>query len=386
MALTSAKAADPQDIADTYRAIGDARMQSREAGIRAELLETQASGANAAADRTAQDTAAVAARIQQAEGEVAGNAAQIRLIAAQGDELRTDLAARQEPLVRLTAALQLLARRPVALALFRPGSVIDTVHTRALIDSMIPELQRRTVVLRAGIGRANALHGQLQQTRLALRSGQNILADRRRALATLETQQRLGARNVSGSADREAERALALAEQAHDLSALVGVLGREDDLRAQLAALPGPVIRPGSGLALSRADGAVALAVRPQTGLADYMLPLTGRLVAGFGDSWLGARSRGISIAAQGNAQVVAPAAGRVAFAGPYRGYGQIVILTHADCWISLITGLGRVDVRVGATLLAGAPLGIAGPGRPVLAVELQHNGKSMNPLDYANR
>lgn len=387
-ALTGASTANSQDVVDSYRALDDARVQSHQASIRAELLEKQASRANAAADRTAQDTAIIAARIQQAEAEVAGKEAQIRLITAQSDGLRANLAAHQQPLVRLAAALQLLARRPIVLALFRPGSVMDTVHTRALIESMIPEVQHRTAVLRVEIAQSDTLQRQLDQARLALRTGKNILAARRRTLAAVETQQRLAARDVNGNADHEAERALAMSEQARDLGSLVDILGKQNLLRARLAALPGPVMRPErAGQILSHAGEAGASLVRPTSApFAGYMLPLAGRLVAGFGDVWRGGRSRGISIAAQDGEQAIAPAAGRVAFAGPYRGYGQIVIITHDDRWISLITGLARVDVRVGDALVGGAPLGVAGPGRPVLTVELQHDGKPVNPLDYVRR
>jgi outer membrane murein-binding lipoprotein Lpp len=47
---------------------------------RADKLEADAQGANAAADRTAHEAAAIAARIQQAEAEIAVDEARIRLI------------------------------------------------------------------------------------------------------------------------------------------------------------------------------------------------------------------------------------------------------------------------------------------------------------------
>ena len=79
---------------------------------------------------------------------------------------------------------------------------------------------------------------------------------------------------------------------------------------------------------------------------------------------------------------VVAPAAGRVAFAGPYRGYGEIVIVEHAAGWTSLVTGLGKTQVTVGQILVAGSPLGQARVREPRIGLELRHNGQRVNPLD----
>jgi septal ring factor EnvC (AmiA/AmiB activator) len=82
----------------------------------------------------------------------------------------------------------------------------------------------------------------------------------------------------------------------------------------------------------------------------------------------------------------VAPAAGRVVFAGPYQGYGTIVIIEHGGGWTSLVTGLSVLDTRVGRDLVAGSPLGQAGPVRPVLSLELRKDGNPVNPLDFLKR
>jgi septal ring factor EnvC (AmiA/AmiB activator) len=113
---------------------------------------------------------------------------------------------------------------------------------------------------------------------------------------------------------------------------------------------------------------------------------VTGQILAGFGSfTDNGVPSQGITIAPRGGAQIVAPAGGRVAFAGPYRGFGRIVIIEHAAGWTSLITGLARTDVAVGEQLVAGAPLGIAGPSRPKVTLELRRGGTPVNPLDFVS-
>jgi septal ring factor EnvC (AmiA/AmiB activator) len=83
----------------------------------------------------------------------------------------------------------------------------------------------------------------------------------------------------------------------------------------------------------------------------------------------------------QPGALVIAPASGRVAFAGPYRGYGRIMIIEHPGGWTTLITGLARIDKSVGDALLQGAPIGLAEASRPTISVELRKDGVPVNPL-----
>lgn len=363
-------------------ALAQAKAQGEAARIRAEQLEARAAEAGEVADRTAQEAAGLAARIQQAEAKIAGHEARIGLIEHRRRALRERLAAKQLPLVGLTASLQRLSRIPPTLALLRPGTLDDAARQRAVLSTVLPIVERRTAAVRGEIRQARALQNQSRLAVADLRRDQQELRARRSGLAALETRQRLDSRVVSGVADREAERALALAEQARDLDSLADEVGKSGELRTALAALPGPVMRP------ARPDLAQVVASgpppAPPTDRIAYILPLTGRLVSGFGEASPGhARSRGISLAVRQGAQAVAPAAGRIAFAGPYRGYGSIVIIEHAGGWTSLITGLAQLDARVGERIVAGSPLGIAGAGRPVLTLELRKNGQPVNPLEH---
>ncbi len=373
------------DAGDARRALATAQAQGEAANRRAGELEAQAAQATQAADRTAREAAGLAARVQQAEAAIAANEARIRLISGEQVRLRASLAERERPVVRLTGALQRLARRPMALSLLRPGSLEDTTHLRALFETMLPEIERRTGALKQEIARARVLQQSAEAVRQTLRGEQAELDRRRQSLAALETGQRLTSREASGVADREAERALALAEQARDLGALTESLGEAGALREQLARLPGPVLRPARPDLAEVADPAQDTdpASAAPGGLAGYLLPVDGRLVAGFGESKPGIPvSRGIALAPRGAAQAIAPAAGRAVFAGPYRGYGSIVIIEHAGGWTSLVTGLAQLTVRVGDTLVGGSPIGSAAPVRPVLTVELRRNGVPVNPLD----
>ena len=372
------------DPAETRAALRQAQAEQRAAQARSLKLDSEAKAQGDAATRTATEAAALAARIQQAEAGMAAAEARLRLAERERTMLREQLGREQQPVAHLTAALQQFSRRPVALSLLRPGSVQDVVHVRAMLDSAVPQIRARTTGLRARLARSRTAREEAAAALLALSTEEQHLVERRRALAALETRQRLASREASASAAREAERALALAENARDLDALLTELDRAGSLRARLAALPGPLLRPARPQdAQAVAEAAPAPSPSATAPPAPYLLPVTGRTIAGFGVQQDGSESTGLTLAPRPGAQVVAPAAGRVAFAGPYRGYGRIVIIEHANGWTSLVTGLARTDVAVGEALVAGAPLGIAAQASPAVTVELRRGGERVNPLRF---
>jgi septal ring factor EnvC (AmiA/AmiB activator) len=266
-----------------------------------------------------------------------------------------------------------MARRPVAATLLQPGSLNDLVHVRAVLSTVTPRIAEQTADLRAEVARSAALRRQAALAVAALREGQRQGRIEQQRLARLEIEQRRRSAALAGSARLEAQRALFLGENARDLEDLVSRLGAEGTLRDRLASLPGPLPRPAQ-----LAEALPIQAAVPQPQRLAYRLPVLGPIVRGFGEALpSGMRSQGVVIAANPGAIVVAPAAGRVTFAGLYRGYGGIAIVDHGDGYISLVTGLASNTARVGDTVAQGSPLGRAGRGG--VTVELRQEGRAID-------
>ncbi|WP_447953771.1 murein hydrolase activator EnvC family protein [Sphingopyxis chilensis] len=380
LALAQGDIFDPQAIAAREREqLIDAKQQSAQAMARSALLEKQAAAASSEADRLKKRSAALAARIQSAEADISAGEARVALVSRRLSAQRAQLAEQQQPLLELAAALQQLSRQPPVSVLAQPGSLSDMVHARAVIDAAMPVIERRTAGVRRELTLLDTTRRQQAVALKALSTSKAQLAHRRDALTRLENEGRLRSRELMSSAQLEADRALGLGEKARDIVDLMDSLEADGAVRAELAQLAGPIPRPRNP------EGDIAAAAPPAPAEAEltrgaYRLPVVGRIVAGLGEvNDSGVRSRGITIAARPGGQVVAPALGRVGFAGDYRGYGKIVIIDHGGGWVSLLTGMIALSVGVGDTVDAGAPVGRAGSDDSRITVELRRAGR---PVD----
>ena len=378
------------DAPEAQRALDRAQRRGAQAQNRAARFEARAASASEASAKAQAEAAALAARVQQAEAAIGVAEAKLALVQSERRRIDLRLAERREPIVRLTGALQTLVRRPLSFSVLAPGSLRDTVYLGAVLDSTVPLVRESTADLRAELDRSLELQNEARQALAGRRGAERRLTERRTELVAMAQRERLAARRARGAADREELRALALGEQARDLDGLVERLEAVGSLRERLAALPGPVLRPSEpGSARARvSDQAGATPPTPTPSAiappSDYRLPVDGQLAAAFGAPGEGGvRATGLSLVPRAGAQVVAPGAGRVVFAGAYRGYGRIVIIEHANGWTSLVTGLGDLVARVGQDVVAGSPVGMAEAGNPTVTLELRRGGDPVNPLDY---
>ena len=346
-------------------ALASARAEARAAAERSERLEAQARRATGQAQRARAAAEAAAARIESAEAGLTAAERRIAIVARLRSAHRARLAERQRPLVRLTAALQVMARRPAALALVQRGSVEDIVRVRALLAATLPQIRRRTAALRAELERSENLQRQARMARVELLESRADLQRRRAELAAFESEQRARSQALSGRALTESDRALVLGEEARALARRIGNRDQQARLAASLAALPPPLPRPGSGNA------------PPSMESLPYRLPVDGRLLTGVGEiSDGGVHARGLTFATEAGARILAPARGRVLHAAPFRRYDYVVIIDHGGGWLTVITDLATARVSAGQIVARDDLLGFAGEDSPQVTVELRRNGR----------
>jgi murein hydrolase activator len=364
-------------IEDEQRSLVKARRDAAAAQARSNQLERNAATEQSEARKAEVQAAAVAARIQGAEADITAAEARIRIIARLQSAQRARLAERQQPIAKLTAALQTMARRPPALALVQPGSTADLVHVRSLLATIVPVVEQRTEGLRDEIAKSRALRRSADLAALSLRQGRQRLQSERLALAKLEVAHRARSRQLASSALFESDRAIALGEKARDIVDLMSVLDDQAETREALESLPGPLLRPVRVLGVQAPPDDRA---PPPSRNPPYRLPVLGEVVTGLGEvSSSGVRAKGLTLETTSGAQVIAPTRGRIAYAADFKGFGKIVIIDHGRGWTTLITNLALLNVKVGDEVVQGGPVGRAGPDRPRITVELRRNGQAVD-------
>ncbi|MDQ0248728.1 septal ring factor EnvC (AmiA/AmiB activator) [Sphingomonas kyeonggiensis] len=365
-------AAQAPSLAEQQGRLRDATAQSNAAQARSAALERQAAAeSNQAAQARAREAAA-AERIKAAEADIAAARARIGIVDRQLAGQRTRVAERQGPILRLIAALQSMARRPAVLGLVQPGSTTDMVHVRAVLGTVMPVVESRTRDVRAELSRIRQLRAQALAAVNSFRDARQRIEQERIGLVKLEAEHRARSAQLASSALVESDRAIALGERAREIVDQIETSGEAAEIQADLAALPGPLPRPGSAVA----------ATGPRGG-PPYLLPVAGTVVTGMGElSPTGVRARGVTLACAANSDAVAPTGGRILFAGPFRDYGGVVIIDHGNGWTSSITGLGAIAVRVGQQVSQGTRIGRAPETEaPRITVELRRRGE---PMDLA--
>jgi len=154
---------------------------------------------------------------------------------------------------------------------------------------------------------------------------------------------------------------------------------------ADLAELETPAVAPNVDAPTRLAAVPISPPRPPVKSSLPY--PAHGDVIARYGAGKDGGqKSLGASIRTRERAQVVAPRRGEVVFAGPFRGFGQLLILEHDGGYHSLLSGFSRIDAQVGQNVLAGEPVGVMGnvaESATILYIEIRQDRQPIDPIPW---
>ena len=149
-----------------------------------------------------------------------------------------------------------------------------------------------------------------------------------------------------------------------------------------------PFVDDLDDLALAAPDGEIDAPApsAPADPVVNSGWPIAGSISGAFGEDGAGPLDQGLTFVSDRAQPVRAPRSGTVVFAGPFLGFGLLLIVDHGHEYHSLLSGAARLDVRVGDVVVAGQIVGSIDGSEAVparLYLELRHNGRPINPLPW---
>jgi septal ring factor EnvC (AmiA/AmiB activator) len=414
-----------RDIGKTEQSIQAVQSRRRALAGRARTVGEQIDGLRLRA-------ALAAKQAQEEEAALDATEGRLKVLRAEHQAYRRRLGKMRDGMARSITALAQLQRQPAVAMLAAPGTMLDAARGGRLLAAVLPALHQDAAEVGQLLAAAEDVGRRLQEEQRLRLAAAAALSDRRRELSKLLDERATSERQLRQAGAQEGERLAMLASKVSDLRSLLRRLDREERRARQRASEEADRIaartaeraanaargaeppdagarapggeRPRRGLAaeMARVLGAPKAPERAenkpgakprQLALAPSAAPfakLRGRLrlpargtrVGRYGESTgLGPRAQGITLRTRRDAQVVAPHGGRVVFAGPFRDYGLILIISHGGGYHTLLAGLARLQVVVGQSMLTGEPVGVmGGDGKRSLYIELRRKGTAINP------
>lgn len=379
-------------------------------------------------------------REQNQEREIARLEEETRRLAADETVKRAALAREAGRRDQVMAALLRLSGNAPAFLVAMPGQPLDNVQGALAFRYLEGELRQRSQTLVASLEALTQSRVAMEEARRRTDEARAALAGERARIDRMLADSAEDQRKAASQRQREIDLAEKLRAEARDREDLIASLVKERRereaaearareeakrareaeekrlaaearalaeakaraaaaARAQAAAVPPapPAVEPGAGVQVAAAPvpaPSVAPPAAPErprdirtTGpqRGAMVNPVAGRVVRQFGQTDdAGTASKGLVFNAAAGARVVAPYDGQVVFAGPFRGYGRILIIEHSGGYHTMLSGLGRIDCAVGQWVVAGEPLAIMGDqGGAGLYVELRRDGQPVNPVPW---
>jgi len=336
----------------------------------------------------------IASRVRDVEGRIADTETRLHALDGREQEIRSSLASRRSEVVEVLAALQRAGRRTPPALLVRPEDALQSLRTAMMLGSVVPELRARAETLSADLGELVAVRKRIISERDRLASDRDRIRDDQTRLAALIDERQKKQAGIEKDADAENARAVALAKQVGDLQGLISRM--EQDVKSAAKAAAAATMEGGSGkpdpaLLKNPNRSSPAIAFASAKGL--FKFPVNGAKIRDFGGSdGAGGAEKGISLATRPGAQVTTPCDGWVVYAGPFRSYGQLLILNAGGGYHVLIAGMERISVNIGQFVLTGEPVATMGTtsqvasilatnaSQPVLYVEFRKDGTPIDP------
>ncbi|MBS6995024.1 MAG: peptidoglycan DD-metalloendopeptidase family protein [Azospirillum sp.] len=371
-------------------------------------LQAQATQISLELTRISKDMIASAKQIQSSEEKISRMESELETLRADLKKAEENFVVEDDNLIKTLSALQNLALKPTEALFVQPLTPVEIIRSAMLLREAVPYLQENAARIREDLEKIENQKNLVEKQVARIIRQKKILENEHEQMKAL-VQRKSKIRNAveikSVKAKKKVER---LASQANDLRDLLNKLEkqrqeklrRQEEERRRLAELKAAEARRAAEETkkLEEKQRADLIKFKPEVinevgenfvkAKGHLLRPARGPVVTAYGEQMSkGVTSKGIIIKTRSQAQVISPYDGTVIFAGPFRGYGNLIIIEHGQGYLSLLAGLEEVDCELGQMLLAGEPVGqMPESGDTRLYVELRKDNHPINPLTWIEK
>ena len=371
-------------------------------------LQAQATQISLELTRISKDMIASAKQIQNSEEKISRMESELETLRADLKKAEENFVVEDDNLIKTLSALQNLALKPTEALFVQPLTPVEIIRSAMLLREAVPYLQENAARIREDLEKIEAQKNLVEKQVARIIRQKKILEkehEQMKALVQRKSKIRNAVEIKSVKAKKKVEQ---LASQANDLRDLLNKLEkqrqeklrRQEEERRRLAELKAAEARRAAEETkkLEEKQRADLIKFKPEVinevgenfvkAKGHLLRPARGPVVTAYGEQMSkGVTSKGIIIKTRSQAQVISPYDGTVIFAGPFRGYGNLIIIEHGQRYLSLLARLEEVDCELGQMLLAGEPVGqMPESGDARLYVELRKDNHPVNPLTWIEK
>jgi murein hydrolase activator len=334
-----------------------------------------------------------AARLRGVEEKIEATQARLEPLDVNERNIRKSLDGRRAAIGEVLAALQRIGHRPPPALITRPEDALQAVRTAMVLGAVLPEMRHRVEALATDLNELVGVRKIITDERDRLKAEVASLGEERARMQALTEERQKQKTEREKALDTERVRASELAKKASDLKDFIAKLeqGLDPATRAAREGAIRGTTQPA--LAALHDPGRLAPAVAFASLRGQIPIPVNGVKLREYGaPDGVGGVEKGVSIATRAGAQVTSPADGWVVYAGPFRSYGQLLILDAGGGYHILLAGMDRISVDLGQFVLTGEPVAVmgnssriaailaTGSSQPVLYIEFRKGGTPVNP------
>ncbi len=356
-------------------------------------LQAQATQINLELSSISKEMVDAAQKIQNTEERLSLMERQLKTLESDLENAEKGFIKEDENLIKTLAALQNLALKPTESLLVQPLSPVDIIRSAMILRGTVPYLEENAEQIRQQMLDIANKKNKIEKQIAEISKQKIVLQNEHQQMKKLQQRKVALRKSVEIKSEKTKKNMDKLASKAKDLRDLLAQIekqrkekeAREAERRRKEEERRKLEEKQSADLIKSAQPSITNIASGFAKAKGKLPLPARGKIVTRYGEEKMkGISAKGITLATRENAQVISPFDGAVVFAGPFRGYGNMIIVEHGDDYLSLMSGLGNVDVELGQMLLAGEPIGnMPEEENAELYVEIRKNNQPINPAAW---